>query len=117
MKKIILLLLSFSFLQSCFSYKPTAYEELKADKYYVMQLNNDMRVRGFCDTMASDTVAFRVKDRLLKYAKRDITEIKRKKVSLLKSAGVFAAISGAAVLSVTTNDQTSAFEKTYSSSN
>ncbi|MEP3210263.1 MAG: hypothetical protein ABJN95_13770 [Maribacter sp.] len=112
MKKIATILTALVVLQSCHSYKTMAINELEVDKRYEMQLKNELRVRGICHKISADSLEFSVKNRLLKYSKSDVAHVKRKKVSALKSVGLLAVFTTAAVLSVTTNNVESAFSQT-----
>lgn len=89
-----------------------AINDLELEKPYEMRLNNETRVRGICHKISNDSLEFRVKHRLLKYSKSDVAHVKRKKVSAIKSVGLFAVFTTAAVLSVTTNNVESAFSLT-----
>ena len=104
MKKNAIALVSMVLFTGCFSYKNTMVENLEKDKYYEMVLNNNMNVKGEFNTMSTDSVEFKIKTRLLRYAKNDIHSIKRRKTSVIKSLGVFAVMSAGMVISVTTNE-------------
>lgn len=112
MKKIPLLLIVLILFQSCYSYKKMAINDLQVDQRYEMRVNNETNVRGICHSITADSLEFRVKHRLLKYSKSDVNDVKRRKVSALKSVGLFGVLATAAVLSVTTNDIPSAFSQT-----
>lgn len=104
MKKLAILLSIIILFQSCYSYKNTTANNLEVDEYYEMRLNNETNIRGIYQAMSKDSVEIRIKHRLLKYSKKNLSDIKRRRTSILKTLGVFAVMMTGLVLSVTTNN-------------
>ena len=104
MKKTVILLSIIILFQSCYSYKNTVANNLEVDEYYEMRLNNETNIKGIFKGMSKDTVEIRIKHRLLRYSKKDISDIKRKRTSVIKTLGVFAVMTAGVVLSVTSNN-------------
>ena len=90
MKKLLFLLLLFSFLfQSCFSYKSVDFNSIESEKnqkFKVAKLDRT-NVKGRLVSIDENTIILEKKDESQSILKDEIYDIKVRKFSIIKSAG------------------------------
>lgn len=94
MKQKVMLYLVFPILlQSCYSYKTVEISKtnLKQDNVYVINSNGKTQ-KGILIEENDSVTRFKIKNKIEEYSKKDITSIKDKKFSILKTIGLFTGV-------------------------
>lgn len=116
---ILLLCLTFFFLQSCYTYQTATINSMETKKNYVVQLKRGGKdMEGKYISQTTEIVTFRVNKTNIEVPKSEITSIRRKKVSALMIAGTAATITVGTILLIdSSNDNKSEIDAIPSPNN
>ncbi|WP_459212662.1 hypothetical protein [Aquimarina rhabdastrellae] len=105
MKKIIYITVFSVLFQSCYTYKPASFEDLKEGKTYAIKLKKGLDIETKYRGIKGDSIMFKINQNNVKIPKEEIVEMKRKKVSTLKLLGGIAIGIGGVILLLSNADK------------
>lgn len=87
MRKTSLLLATIIVMQSCQTYKTVNIPEMEPGKTYEITFDNGQDVKAEYIKVTDENISTLINDNVIEIPKSQITEIKKRKVSILKLAG------------------------------
>jgi len=98
-QKISYILIISFLLQSCYSYKTTAINQVKVGKNYIVTLQDGREYEARCSgVLNEDEVLFVINEKHVKFPKKEIAKLERKKVSAIMLIGGVAVATITAIL-------------------